>query len=151
MSSNWITLIPEDPRYVPDQAQRIRARDRFAEIAPDADEIEIKVSRHVTFFDCGANFERIRCPSCATEIAVEWWQERLDDDYTDDGFRLAEYTTPCCSALCTLHGLIYEWPQGLGQFSLEAMNPHIGELDERQKGEFEELLGTPLRVIYRHL
>ena len=136
---------------MPDEAQRVRARDRLAEIAPDADEIEIQVRSNVSFFDGGANFGVIRCPSCSAEIAVEWWQERMDDDHTEDGFRLAEYATPCCSARCTLHELIYEWPQGFGRFSLEAMNPNVGELDERQKGELEELLGTPLRVIYRHL
>ena len=61
-------LIPEDPRLVPDQAKRDRARERFAEIAPDADEVEVKVSETVEFFDCGANFERVLCPACRSEI-----------------------------------------------------------------------------------
>ena len=52
MSDNWIVLIPEDPRFVPDPAKRDRGSDRFAEIAPDADEIEVKVSETVEFFDC---------------------------------------------------------------------------------------------------
>lgn len=55
MSDNWIAIVPEDPRFVPSAPAQIRARDRFSEIAPDADEIEIKVSENVQFFDCGAN------------------------------------------------------------------------------------------------
>jgi hypothetical protein len=150
MSDNWIALIPEDPRIVPDAAKRQRARDRFAEIAPDADEIEIKVSEKVEFFECGANFERVLCPSCSAEIPVDWWQDRMDED-SGDGFKLASYATPCCGNKCTLHELVYEWPQGFGRFALDAMNPNIGELEDKYKREFETILGTKLRVIYQHI
>lgn len=150
MSDNWIALVPEDPRFVPDAAKQQRARDRFAEIAPEADEIEIKVSENVVFFDCGGNFERICCRSCGAEIPVEWWQERMDEDH-DDGFKLAAYATPCCRKKSTLNDLVYEWPQGFGRFALDAMNPNIGELDDKYKQEFEKILGTKLRVIYQHI
>jgi hypothetical protein len=32
-----------------------------------------------------------------------------------------------------------------------AMNPNIGKLEEKYKREFEQILGTKLRVIYRHI
>jgi hypothetical protein len=147
MSDHWIALIPEDPRFIPDTAKQRRARARFAEIAPEADQIEVKVSEKLEFFDCGANFERVRCPSCRVEISVEWWQDRMDEDY-GDGFKLAAYAIPCCGARCTLHELVYEWPQGFGRFGLNAMNPNIGKLEEMYKREFEEILGSKLRVIY---
>jgi hypothetical protein len=150
MSDNWIALIPEDPRFVPDGARQRRARDRFAQIAPDADEIEIKVSDKVEFFDCGVNFEHVRCPSCGSELPPAWWQDRMNEDY-GDGFMLASYATPCCGAKWTLHELIYEWPQGFGRFALDAMNPNIGKLEDQYKQEFEEILGTKLRVIYQHI
>jgi hypothetical protein len=150
MSDNWITLIPEDPWFVPDEARRQRARDRFAEMAPDADEVELKVSEKVNFFDCGENFERIRCPSCGAEVPVPWWQDRMDKDYSD-GFTLQSYATPCCGASWTLHDLVYEWPQGFGRFALDAMNPNLGEMDDGFRRELEEILGTRLRVIYQHI
>jgi hypothetical protein len=150
MSDNWIVLIPEDPWLVPDAVKQRRARDRFAEIAPEADEIEIKVSEKVEFFDCGANLERICCPSCRAQIPVEWWQERMDEDY-GDGFKLASYATPCCGKKSTLHELVYEWPQGFGRFALDALNPNIAKLAEKDKREFEKILGTKLRVIYQHI
>jgi hypothetical protein len=149
MSDNWITLIPEDPTFIPEAGMHSRARDRFAEIAPDADEIEIKVCETVRFFDCGGNFEHILCPSCGSEVPVAWWQDRMNGDYRD-GFMLASYATPCCGAQRTLHELVYEWPAGFGRFALKAMNPNIGKLEDRYKQEFEEILGTKLRVICQH-
>ena len=152
MSDNWIALVPEDPRFVPKASQRRRARDRFAEIAPDADEIEIKVSKTVHFFDCGANLERICCPSCGSEIPVDWWEERMEEDSDgEDGFKLASYAMPCCGKKYALHELAYEWPQGFGRFALDAMNPNIGKLDDKYQQEFEKILGTKLRVIYQHI
>jgi hypothetical protein len=150
MSDNYITFIPEDPTLVPEAARQAQARDRFAQIAPEADEINLKISESVAFFNCGGNFERILCPACHAEISVEWWQDRMHDDYSN-GFKLAKYKAPCCKAACTLHELIYEWPQGFGRFALEAMNPNIGRLDDDLKKEFEEILGTELRVIYQHI
>jgi len=150
MSDNWIALIPEDPRCVPDAAKQRRARDRFAEIAPESDEIEIKVSEKIEFFDCGANFERILCPLCHAEISVQWWQDRMEED-SDHGFKLATYATPCCGKKCTLHELVYDWPQGFGRFALDAMNPNIGKLEDQYKRELEKILGTKLRVIYQHI
>jgi hypothetical protein len=49
MSDNWIILIPDDPRYVSDDASRKKARDRLAELARTADEIVIKFSDTVDF------------------------------------------------------------------------------------------------------
>jgi hypothetical protein len=150
MSDNWIRLIPEDPHFVPDAARQRHAKARFAEIAPQADEISIEVFDDIVLFDCGANLERILCPTCRTELSINWWQDRMDDDF-DQGFKLAKYPTPCCKTPLTLHELIYEWPQGFGRFVLVAMNPNVGELSEARRLEFEQILGTRLRIIYQHL
>jgi hypothetical protein len=152
MSDNWIALVPEDPRFVPNAAARRRARDRFAEVAPEADDIEIKVSDTAQFFDCGANLVRICCPLCGSEISVDWWQDRMEEDSDGEGgFKLASYPAPCCGKEHTLHDLAYDWPQGFGRFALDAMNPNIGELEDEHKREFEKILGTKLRVIYQHI
>lgn len=143
-------MIPRDPNFVPETSRQQLARDRFAVIAPDADEIEIILSEGIRFFDCGGNFERVRCPACDAEVPTDWWQDRMTEDY-GEGFRLASYTMPCCGQQHGLHQLIYEWPQGFGRFALDAMNPNIGMLEESLLREFEELLGTPLLVIYQHI
>lgn len=152
MSDNWIAIVPEDPRFVPNATAQNRARDRFSEIAPEADEIEIKVSENVQFFDCGANLECISCPSCGAEISVDWWQDRMDEDSDgEEGFNLSAYAVPCCRKKYTLHDLAYDWTQGFGRFALDAMNPNIGELEDIHKRELEKILGTKLRVIYQHI
>jgi len=93
---------------------------------------------------------RVRLSHERSRSLRAWWQSRMDEDY-GDGFKLASYSTPCCGARCTLHELVYEWPQGFGRFALDAMNPNIGALEDRYKAEFEEILGTKLRVIYQHI
>ena len=150
MSDNFITLIPEDPRFVPEAARQHLAREWFAEFAPAADEIEIKTSERVEFFHCGGYLQSIRCPSCRAAIAIEWWQDRMDEDY-GEGFKLADYPVPCCGAKVTLHELEYEAPQGFGLFGLEAMNPNIGMLKDKDKRELEKILGAKLRVIYHRM
>ncbi|MBX3315288.1 MAG: hypothetical protein KF902_00335 [Phycisphaeraceae bacterium] len=153
MSVHWITLIPEDPRFVPDEAKRERARERFAEIAPEAREITADVTDTIQFFHCGENFNGISCPACASDIPLRWWHDCIHEDYSKEaGYKLAMYSTPCCGFGCTMHDLAYDFPQGLGRFSLSAMNPYLlGSLDERYRAEFEAILGTKLRVIYVHL
>jgi hypothetical protein len=150
MSDNWITIIPEDPAFIPEASRRARARDWLMSIAPNVEEIEIIVGDEVQFFDCGANFERVLCPFCHADIPIEWWQERMDEDH-DSGFKLLKYPTPCCGTPQTLHQLTYDWPQGFARFAIDAMNPRIGTLDEPQKRELEQILGTPLRIIYQHI
>ena len=151
MSDNWIALIPRDPAFVPPESARIRALERFREEAPHAEDIDIRISPEPIFFDCGANLGSISCPYCSAEIDMEWWGDRMADDSTDQGFRLATYATPCCNRDSTLDALVYDWPQGFACFGLDAMNPDIGELSDDVVAEFEAILGTPLRVIYQHI
>ncbi|MEM0897375.1 MAG: hypothetical protein AAGJ79_10865 [Verrucomicrobiota bacterium] len=151
MSDNWIAIVPEDPGFVPRAETQQTALEMFQEIAPDADEIEIKLSDKVQFFDCGANLEKITCPKCGEEVSGDWWQDRMDDDFESNGFRLSEYAAPCCSASVRLDELRYDWPQAFARFGIDAMNPNIGELSDGQRRGFEQILGTPLRTIYQHI
>ncbi len=151
MSDQWIVLISEDPAHVPAPDRLVRAKDQFARIAPSADRIEVRIHDDIEFVDCGGNFESIACPSCEADLSMEWWTDRLDEDRQDNGYRLEAYRLPCCGARRTLHQLKYHWPQGFARISIEAMNPGIGNLEERYQSDFEEILGTNLRIIYRHL
>jgi len=150
MSDHFIVLIPEDPQHIPSSAKQELARAKFAQIAPDAEGVSVKNFETVTFFDCGANLERILCPSCGSEIPFDWWQKTMDADY-DGGFRLSAFATPCCNSPRTLNDLVYEWPQGFGRFALTAMNPNTGKLDVADKKSIESALGAKLRVIHRRV
>ena len=150
MSDDWIILIPEDPEFVPDASNRKNAEELFTKIAPDAEQIATETFEDLKFFDCGSNFERIRCPSCNSEISTKWWTTQMDVAFKD-GFKLEKQPVPCCHSLHTLHELVYEWLQGFGRFSMSAMNPNIGKLSDKDKRAMEEILGTKLRIIYRHI
>lgn len=150
MSENWLILVPQDPQLVPQADRQAMARDRFAAMVPGADAIEVVVNHAIEFFDCGGNFERTLCPRCQSEIPDDWWQDRMEEDY-EDGFKLASYILPCCSAKTSLHALVYESSQTFGRFALEAQNPNIEILEEAQKRELEEILGARLMVIYKRL
>lgn len=150
MSDDWIVIIPEDPDAVPDPQLQQRARDLLAQFAPDSEEISVESYDQIQFFDCGGNFSRVLCPSCSVEIPVDWWQDRMAEDYAD-GFAMSDYSTPCCGVSCNLNSLVYDWPQGFARFSLQAMNPNIGNLQDEACVELAAALGLPIRVIYRHI
>jgi hypothetical protein len=150
MSDNWITLIPEDPQFIPSPAAQDKARDSFAAFAPEADAIDLVLPAGVQFFDCGSNFESICCPRCGETIEIDWWQDRMGKD-NDGEFKLAAYPLPCCGVSLTLNELAYECPQGFARFGISAMNPNIGRLSEEQVGRLAEILGCKARVIYQHI
>jgi hypothetical protein len=122
------------------------------ELTPKADEVKIEVTDKTRFEHCGGVFEGIRCPSCAKEIEVGQWQDWMDEDFGDDrDFKLKPIKLPCCGASKTLHDFDYRPPQGFARFSLEAMNPNIGEIPKQGLIAMEQTLGCSLRVIYRRM
>ena len=151
MSDSWIAIVPVDADFVPDPATHEVALEFFRQIAPDVEEVEIKLTDQIQFFDCGANLEQIICLCCDREISIDWWQDRMEDDHNGHGFRLAQYSTPCCEASVSLNELRYDWPQAFARFGIDAMNPNIGQLPDEQRREFERILGTPIRIIYQHI
>lgn len=150
MSDDWIIIVPTDPRFVPEPGRQLEARAWLASIAPEAEQIEIKESDQIEFFDCGSNFDRAVCPSCHAEIPMVWWEGRMADDH-NGGFKLDKYQTSCCGAAHTLDELIYDWPRAFGRFALDVMNPNIGKLNELQQNLLEQILGTRVRIIYQHI
>ena len=151
MSDNWIIVIPRDPNFIPPTDKITQAKLRFGQITPNADGIEVIVEVKPQFFDAGANFSSIACPSCSKKIPLDWWQERMNEDFEDDGFVLVQYRVPCCSQEHDLNSLEYDWNQGFAKFAIDAMNPGIAELEEADRKELENILGTPLKVIYQHI
>ena len=151
MADHRIMLIPEDPLFVPDETHSVRARQRLMTYAPHADEVTYQVSNGVTFFDCGQNFEHVYCPNCSAGISLQWWQERMGEDYDNDAFKLDTYETPCCNSYQSLHDLKYIWQQGFGQFSLQALNPNMGKLTPEHKEQLEAALEAPLREIHQYI
>src|SRR5437762_3164094 len=127
MSDNWIIVIPEAADFVPSSEARRKAVELFRSLAPRADEVKELATEEIRFIDCGANLERITCPDCGAQLEIHWWQEKMGEE-ADAGFPLRSVELPCCGATRSLDQLKYDWPQGFARFSIEAMNPGIGDL-----------------------
>ncbi|WP_265596270.1 hypothetical protein [Verrucomicrobium sp. BvORR106] len=151
MSDNWIALIPKDPHFVPSEHHGKAAAAYLASIAPESDGIDVRVDNKIQFHDCGSNLESICCPRCNAAIDFDWWSDRMSDDFEGDGYQLGLDQTPCCHSRASLAELIYDFDQGFSRFIVEAMNPKIGKLSTGQLEKLRLLLGTEIRVIYRHI
>ena len=120
------------------------------EFAPSSDDVKLETTESIRFIDCGGNFERVLCPDCGSEIAMDWWAARIGEEF-DGGVRLQKLALSCCGARRSLAELDYEWPQGFARFSLSARNAGVGEVSDEVKEEFERRLGCKLRIVYQHL
>ena len=149
MSDNYLRFIPMDPRYVPAAEAIEESRLYLARLAPDADEVTAAVGDEINFIDQGANFERVSCPRCATELDKGWWGEEVERA-SAAAFTWLEVTVPCCGSTLSLNDLDYEWPAGFARFVLEAMNPNVPDLAESDVAVLSAMLGTPLRRIWTH-
>ena len=151
VSDNWITLVPEDPYFVPDMARASALVQLFKSIAPDADHVVAQQAELPQLMDAGVNLEAIICTECLKELDPDWWVATVQADQIEGGFALKPHATPCCGAKVTLNDLAYHMPQAFGVFAIEAMNPSINKLTDGFIETAEATLGTPLTVVYCHI
>ena len=151
MSDSYIRIIPVEPTFVPTKRAQKAAATILRAAAPKADEVSSEADEQITFRDAGGNFDRVGCPACGKEIAVETWQEWMDAAYSDEGgFRLAPLNTPCCKRPTTLNDLDYDMPQGFSRYELRAMNINK-RLPSTVLKKLESVLGCKLRVIHQRI
>src|SRR5688500_9144980 len=130
MSDNFIVLVSRDPAWKAEPHVQERVAAILRRLAPSADSITPEVSEAIRFHDAGSNFESLRCPRCAAEISIDWWQSRMDEDYNGEGFILASFEAPCCGAYLNLNELKYESNQAFARTSWTVRNANIGELTD---------------------
>jgi hypothetical protein len=147
VSNNLLRLIPTDPYYVPDDQAQQQARDLFATLVPQAQEVRLKVTDAPALYDAGANMETIVCPACGTVLDDQRWMKEMDRAYNDGKFTDLTISTPCCDTLCSLNELVYDWPMGFACFVLEAVSP-LTDIGDRQQDLLEQILQCKLRKIW---
>jgi hypothetical protein len=145
MSDDILSVIPDDPQYVPDHPAQQISHALFSSFVAKADEVKLLVYDDVHFIDPGENFSSVTCPVCGTDISA-WWQEAMQTAY-DQGFADLTITTPCCNSTGSLNDLNYDWPAGFASFALQARNPHI-DINEGQLGMLASMLKCQLRKIW---
>jgi hypothetical protein len=101
----------------------------------------------IQFIDPGGNFERVLCPTCASDI-TDWWTTAMDAAW-QSSFADLSISVPCCGITTSLNDLQYEWPAGFARFTLAARNPNLErELSFKQLDELQEILGCRLRQVF---
>jgi hypothetical protein len=149
VSDNYLRLIPTEPTWRPAAEATQRAVATLSALVPGADSVEAEVYDEVTFIDQGANFERLSCPACQTELEMDWWSDQMglagDASFTD-----LAVTTPCCGTRTSLNELTYDWPAGFAQAELSVLNPQRGWLDDVELAQVAAELGHTLKQVMAH-
>ena len=150
MSDHYVCLIPATPEFIPSKASQTAAIALIQKAwHQNVPVITLETDEHIAFRDCGENFESIHCPHCSTEVQVEYWQDLMDQDYSnEDGFRLRTISMPCCGHISTLNDFRYKWPMGFSRFIIRFSD--LGhEISDHLLIELESVIGCKLRVIHQ--
>lgn len=152
MSDNWIMIIPSDPwLYVaPERLEAARAW--LANRGSHHSETKVCIFDKPHFFDAGANFSHVRCPSCGGILSLEEWGNWMNEDSEGENFHLKPKRLRCCDGLAvTLNDLNYDFHQAFGVCAIEGMNMNIGVLSGADIEKLEALIGTRISVVYQHI
>lgn len=149
MSDSHLRLLPTDPTWRPRPEAAERAVTTLEALIPEADHVEMKLYDEIRFIDPGANFERLSCPACRTELAMDWWSERMEQA-SAGSFRDRDVTTPCCGIRTSLDDLLYDWPAGFARAELSVLNPGRSSLDEAELARVADALGQQLAQVMAH-
>jgi hypothetical protein len=148
MSDNWIQLIPRDPLYVPPKTAQLRGQQLLEEFLPDAEEVNVEVTKHPRFFHPGQNWSGVRCCLCKSDLCDLFYREQFLDDRQ---FKNLLFKTPCCKKRVSMNDLHFIWPAGFSRFVLEAMNPNVQKLVNKRITALKRVLGCELRQLFLHL
>lgn len=152
MSDHHIVVIPADPWLAPSAEQSSALVALMTQWMPGADAISADISEYIEFRDCGESFEYVACPACNKKLDIAQWHELMDTDYDiQHGFQLRSAVLPCCGHTAAVNQLIYSFTQGFSRFSLTVENPPDSPLTEQQIKQLQQVLGSEIIVIYRHI
>lgn len=150
VSQHFLLFIPLDPAHVPPASAQRLAVEILSSAMP-ADEVAAETDDHITFHDCGENFEDVRCPVCAVTVEQADWHRWMDAAYSSetDGFHFDDITLDCGHS-AALNDLHYDFDQGFARFALTATNPR-GPVPKALLADLEAALGCKLKQIHRML
>jgi len=152
MSDNWTKIVPVDP-WLSIAPERLEvARVWFASQGSNHSETKVSIFDKPHFFDAGANFSNVSCPSCGAVVSLVRWSQWMDEDSERRGFHLKPKQLACCEGpALTLNDLKYDFYQGFGACAVEGRKLDIGVLSGADIDALESLIGTRISVIYQHI
>jgi hypothetical protein len=150
MSTEFLCIIPVNPKHVPDSDKRESALTAFTKLLPMAESVEAVVHKEIRFIDAGMKFELVLCPFCDCELDQIWWGDAMNTAQRSS-FENLSVSLPCCDAPSTLNNLNYKMPSGFARFLLQAREPKLGRYLAADKLQaLESILDTPLKQIWAH-
>jgi len=149
MSDHFMIVIAADPLARPPAERADAALALLTALRPEAENPECRQSDTPEFFDCGQNFDGVFCPLCQADVQ-EWWGDAMGRWFESDDRTSLYVEMPCCGGATTLNDLDYVAPQGLACGGFELMNPGP-DLEPEELRQVEDALGTPVRIIWRHI
>lgn len=146
MSDSSLKYVPKDPGFQPSRVADASATELLKEFLPQSDKVTSEFSENYEFFGPLGNWAGVRCHQCGAD--VETWFGDAVPKALEKG--VLEVTTPCCGATVSLNELTFGWNAAFGKYSLEAMNPNVEKLTEKQLKELSGRVGSPLTEIQVH-
>jgi hypothetical protein len=155
MSDFYASVIPTDVLWQPSREAAAEAEKYVRHAFPNPDQvgqtIEVSFYGRITAVDAGENLGRITCPRCGQDIALEWYQDLLEQAEAE--FDSLDVTVPCCDALLGLDTLLFDWPCGFARFEIAVANPARAEFTftPTELDALAAILGHPVRQILTHI
>ncbi|MEO8147741.1 MAG: hypothetical protein ABI723_08905 [Bacteroidia bacterium] len=146
MSSTVLKIIPTVPSYVPSSVQQNSSKAILTEFYK-GNQIEFLSLDTIEFVDQGANFESVSCNVCRQDIPIEDWQNQMDKLYQNQ-FNDLTFQTPC-KHQTSVNDLNYKSPAGFAKFIISISDAQ-SELPKTSLERLQEILGTPLRIVWAH-
>ena len=147
MSATYLKIIPTSPSFVPDKATQSHALCILNAIY-DGKDIEMLTTDTIEFVDQGANFDSVNCNLCGKTVEISDWQDAMDKAYTKQFVDLT-IVMPCCHKKNSLNDLKYNSSAGFAKFVISISDPEH-QIEESDLKKLQQVLGTPLRVIWAH-
>jgi hypothetical protein len=154
VSDHFITFIPSDHLFVPDQAKLDAIVPYLKSVLFSDSESEEWHDVNVTIRDTPQavvgfeNFSEVRCPFCNADVWDAW--NKAVERATESAFRHHAWQTPCCGIVTTVNQTQGCWPTAFGRCSIEVSNPDE-LLATEMLDQVEAILGCGVRVVYGHL
>lgn len=145
MSSSTLKIISTNPSYVPDKEKINKGKIFLTRFYTDK-QIKLVTTDTIEFVDQGENFESVSCNLCGHTMAIDDWQNLMDEAHKKQ-FKNLFFTTPCCHKTNSLNDLSYKSSAGFAKFIIT-----ISEAEDKINSEdlrkLQDILGTTLRIVW---
>lgn len=154
--SDWTTVFPTDPFWVPSRDRADAASAVFGCLVEGESDVEARTEKRLLFECAGADFGTASCPTCAAVAAknpedMGWFTGQLDRIFAEpERPRTLEATMPCCGESVSMNDLLYDPVAGFASWSVSVRGARYA-VGDRERALVEAALGHHVRVVESHI